>query len=181
MVHVVVQHVVDEVAGEEAGRERGTPAAAEHQRRRAGQNSAASGIDTDGGITSRIGSFGWSWWTPWMIQCSRAPMPVLGLEVEDDAVQPVLGQRPEQVAADRPEDPAVRPEIAVVHREEPEDQRAEEQHGHARVHPGQLVERRRLEDPRRCTEHLRTSDLGRSGVGVRRPCLATLARCGDRA
>ena len=32
----------------------------------------------DGGITSRIGSFGWSWWTPWIIQCSRAPMPSSG-------------------------------------------------------------------------------------------------------
>jgi hypothetical protein len=33
---------------------------------------------TDGGITSRSGSFGWSWWTPWMIQCSRAPRPSSG-------------------------------------------------------------------------------------------------------
>ena len=41
-------------------------------------NSADSGTLTDGGITSRIGSLGWSWWTPWMIQCSRAPMPCSG-------------------------------------------------------------------------------------------------------
>ena len=41
-------------------------------------NSAASGMLTDGGITSRIGSLGWSWWTPWMIQCSLAPIPCSG-------------------------------------------------------------------------------------------------------
>ncbi len=33
---------------------------------------------TDGGITSRIGSFGWSWWTPWMMKCSRAPSGWVG-------------------------------------------------------------------------------------------------------
>ena len=33
---------------------------------------------TDGGMTSRIGSFGWSWCTPWMIQCRRAPIPSSG-------------------------------------------------------------------------------------------------------
>ena len=42
------------------------------------RTASASGIDADGGITSRIGSFGWSWWTPWIIQCSRAPMPSSG-------------------------------------------------------------------------------------------------------
>ena len=29
-------------------------------------------------MTSRSGSFGWSWWTPWTIQCSRAPNPSSG-------------------------------------------------------------------------------------------------------
>ena len=33
---------------------------------------------TDGGMTSRSGSFGWSWWTPWMIQWKRAPSPSSG-------------------------------------------------------------------------------------------------------
>ena len=33
---------------------------------------------TDGGITRRIGSLGWSWCTPWMIQCRRAPIPSSG-------------------------------------------------------------------------------------------------------
>ena len=38
----------------------------------------ASGTLAAGGITSRIGSFGWSWWTPWIIQCSFAPIPSSG-------------------------------------------------------------------------------------------------------
>ena len=42
------------------------------------QKPSASGMLTDGGITRRSGSFGWSWWTPWMIQCSRAPIPSSG-------------------------------------------------------------------------------------------------------
>ena len=42
------------------------------------QKPSASGTLTDGGITSRSGSFGWSWWTPWMIQWKRAPMPSSG-------------------------------------------------------------------------------------------------------
>ena len=41
-------------------------------------NSEASGTLTDGGITRRSGSFGWSWCTPWMIQWSRAPKPSSG-------------------------------------------------------------------------------------------------------
>ena len=36
---------------------------------------AGRGMLADGGITSRSGSFGWSWWTPWIIQCSFAPIP----------------------------------------------------------------------------------------------------------
>src|SRR5580765_7155485 len=31
-----------------------------------------------GGITSRSGSLGWSWWTPWKIQCSRVPSRLFG-------------------------------------------------------------------------------------------------------
>ena len=38
----------------------------------------ASGMLAAGGMTSRSGSFGWSWWTPWIIQCSLAPIPSSG-------------------------------------------------------------------------------------------------------
>ena len=34
--------------------------------------------DAAGGITSRSGSLGWSWCTPWMIQFMRAPRPSSG-------------------------------------------------------------------------------------------------------
>ena len=37
------------------------------------RNSAASGTLTAGGITRRRRSFGWSWWTPWMMKWSRLP------------------------------------------------------------------------------------------------------------
>src|SRR5829696_3421568 len=42
------------------------------------KNPAARGTLTDGGITRRSGSLGWSWWTPWMIQWKRAPGPDSG-------------------------------------------------------------------------------------------------------
>src|SRR5215217_7385559 len=42
------------------------------------QKPSASGMLTDGGITRRSGSLGWSWWTPWMIQWKRAPGPDSG-------------------------------------------------------------------------------------------------------
>ena len=39
---------------------------------------AASGIETDGGITSRSLSLGWSWWMPWMMKCMRWPKALSG-------------------------------------------------------------------------------------------------------
>ena len=89
--------------GSRRGSRRRTPSArvgAEHEPEQRVEDQRRAARDAAGGMTSRSGSFGWSWWTPWTIQCSRAPMPVLGLEVEDHAVHPVLGERPERVAAD---------------------------------------------------------------------------------
>ena len=31
-----------------------------------------------GGMTSRSLSFGWSWWTPWMMKCIRRPKALSG-------------------------------------------------------------------------------------------------------
>ena len=77
VVHVVVDHVVGEVAGQEAGAERQSrvrrPA-----RARAAPGRARERDEADGGMTSRSGSFGWSWWTPWIIQWIRAPIPCSG-------------------------------------------------------------------------------------------------------
>ena len=72
-----VEHVVDEVAGEEAGRdcpgERRPEDTDEDATERRGERQRDAG-----GMTSRIGSFGWSWCTPWIIQWSRAPRPSFG-------------------------------------------------------------------------------------------------------
>ena len=46
----------------------------EGERRRA----PPSGIETDGGITSRSLSLGWSWWMPWMMKCIRRPKALSG-------------------------------------------------------------------------------------------------------
>ena len=78
VVQVPVHRVVDDVADQEA---RPTPPATPARRRPRGKPTrkiAASGIDALGGMTSRLGSFGCSWCTPWMSQCSLAPRPSSG-------------------------------------------------------------------------------------------------------
>ena len=45
---------------------------------KAKKKSAASGIATAGGITSRSLSLGWSWWMPWMMKCMRRPKALSG-------------------------------------------------------------------------------------------------------
>ena len=75
VMHVVVRHVVHQVARRGTRPRRRSPRACRARARTAPQKPSASGMLTDGGITSRSGSFGWSWWTPWMIQWSRAPSP----------------------------------------------------------------------------------------------------------
>ena len=37
------------------------------------KKSAARGMLAAGGITRRIASLGWSWWTPWIMKWSRSP------------------------------------------------------------------------------------------------------------
>ena len=77
VVHVVVRVVVDEVAEDEAAEERvggGVPKISV----KAKKKSAASGIETAGGITRRSLSLGWSWWMPWMMKCMRRPKALSG-------------------------------------------------------------------------------------------------------
>ena len=45
---------------------------------KAPKKSAASGIATAGGMTSRSLSLGWSWWMPWMMKCMRRPKALSG-------------------------------------------------------------------------------------------------------
>ena len=89
-----------------------------------------------------------------MIQCSRAPMPFLGLEVEHDPVQPVLGQRPEQVAAEQPQ--GVSPARPVDEALDQQNTIAghEQDRRHRRVHARELVEQVGVEHPRRGLEDL---------------------------
>jgi len=47
---------------------------------KAKKKSAASGIATAGGITSRSLSLGWSWWTPWMMKCIWCPKALSGCQ-----------------------------------------------------------------------------------------------------
>ena len=77
VVQVVVEHVVHQVSGEEPGAQAGR-VVLPNARYSSPNTIAPSGTLTAGGITRRSGSFGCSWWMPWMIQCSRAPIPWSG-------------------------------------------------------------------------------------------------------
>src|SRR5258708_36562850 len=84
---------------------------------------------------------------------------VVGLEVEDGAMSPVLDERPERVTTEQLDDhPAVR---LVVERKtcEHEDRRQEDERGYRRVDASQPVEGRRLEDRRRGLQGLGTLSL----------------------
>ena len=76
MVHVVVRVVVAEVAEHEAAE--GRIGGVAEDRRKPRKKSAARGIETEGGITRRILSLGWSWWMPWMMKCMRRPKALSG-------------------------------------------------------------------------------------------------------
>ena len=69
-----------------------------------------------------------------MIQCSLAPMPLLGLEVEDDPVQPVLGQGPEDVAGEDPDDRHRADAVDEPERQQDADDRHEQDRRHRRMH-----------------------------------------------
>ena len=47
--------------------------ASRRSRTKSPKKRAASGMLTAGGMTSRIASLGWSWWTPWMMKWRRSP------------------------------------------------------------------------------------------------------------
>ena len=55
----------------------GSPGVAEEQLE-GEQEEGRQRIETDGGITSRILSLGWSWWMPWMMKCMRRPKALSG-------------------------------------------------------------------------------------------------------
>ena len=144
-----VHHVVEQVAGEEAGArsprvgcaendvEQSEEACCERERERRRQHETL--------------------WIVRMVVMHAVDHPVQAradsvrrLEVEDRTMSPVLAERPERVAADQLHDDL--PVRLTVERDSGEDEDGrQEDHGRdRRVHAGQPVERRRLEDRRRC-------------------------------
>ena len=81
---------------------------------------------------------------------------LLGLEVEHDPVQPVLGQRPEQVAAERATaaSPSRRRARSARTTTRKHDHRAEQDRRHRRVHARELVEQVGVEHARRGAQHV---------------------------
>ena len=133
VVHVVVGHVVDQVAGEEAGGEDVRPGRAEdeheqpveaererhaHRRRHHEPQRIVRVVVVDA-VDDPVEA--------------RADA-LLGLEVEDDPVQPVLGERPEEVAADDQPEHLQRGRLtAGADHEQDDDRGHEDQRRHDRV------------------------------------------------
>jgi hypothetical protein len=80
--------------------------------------------------------------------------PLLGLEVEDHAVDPVLRQRPEEVAAHEQADHRKGGDALRGEHDQDHDRRHEDEHRHGRVDARQLVEQFVLEHPRRGAEQV---------------------------
>ena len=118
------------------------------------KKAAPSGIETTGGSTKRIGSLGWSWWTPWIIQWRRAPSPLLGLEVEDGAMRPVLAQRPEHPAGRKRDQRGDERHVRLDDDRDRDDRGAEDQQRDDAVHAGQMIQRARAEHRRRRLQQL---------------------------
>jgi hypothetical protein len=82
---------------------------------------------------------------------------VLGLEVEDRAMDPVLGQRPEAVAQQDQRDRGDHGHAVERHAGQDADRRHEDHDGDGRVDARELVEPRRLEHRRRGLEDVRSA------------------------
>ena len=103
---------------------------------------------TDGGITSRIGSFGWSWWTPCMIQWSRAPRPSSGSKWKITRWSQYSVSVQNSVAPREPRQGLERTHPLERARREHGDGREEDQDGDGGMNPGEPVQELRLEHPR---------------------------------
>jgi hypothetical protein len=84
--------------------------------------------------------------------CAQA---ILGLEVEDQPVHPVLGERPEDVAGEHEPDHLDRRGLpAGADGERRHDRRNEDHERDHRMDAGQAVEDVRVEHPRRCLQRI---------------------------
>ena len=144
VVHRVMDHVVGQVAGQEPGAEGERVVAAQHEPEQPGEQQR----ERDAGRRRHhephrvVGMI--------VVDAVDHPVqaraePALGLEVEDDAVEPVLHQRPDGVAA---HDEGERVERADAR--DPEDQQRGddgevEDDGHRRMHPREPIQQRGAE------------------------------------
>ena len=103
-----------------------------------------------GGITRRIRSFGWSWWTPWMMKCIRRPIGWSGSQWKtlrwsqySDSVQMKRPREDEQHGL------AGTGAAVDAEHDEADDHRDEDDRRHGRVDPREEVEEPRLEERRR--------------------------------
>ena len=153
VVHVVMEHVVGEIARQETGAEREVSGIAGHQVE-AVDEQRGQGDAHRGGHYQPHRIVGMVVVDPVDDPMQSGADAAVGLEMEHDAVQPVLGQRPEQVAAEQVEDG--QPACATDHalHEHERDRRPEQDRRHARVHARELVEQVRIEHARRGAHEL---------------------------
>ena len=99
---------------------------------------------------------------------------VLGLEVEHEAVHPVLGQRPEDVAPEHEADDLQCGRLpARADHEQRDDRGHEDDDRDHRMHPRKPVQQVRLEHPRRGLEDVCPACFHRSNLAhVSAPCQA---------
>ena len=116
---------------------------------KAPKKSAASGIETAGGITSRSLSLGWSWWMPWMMKCMRRPKALSGSQWKTSrcsqySVSVQIPIPPSEQAASC-QDAVAAVDAQPLHRD---DHRHEDDRRDRRVHPREEVEEFALEERR---------------------------------
>ncbi len=141
-------HVVGEVTGYKAGAERRRVVGADHEVER--------GDDDHADRNAHRGGHDEAHRVVWVVVVDAVDDPVkacadpiLGLEVKDDPVQPVLEERPRQVAADEEAGEDEHGEMLKGEDREHNDRRREDDHRHRRMHAREEVEQAGVEHPRR--------------------------------
>ncbi len=92
--------------------------------------------------------------------------PVIRLEVEDDAVDPVLAERPDSVAAEQAEKRLQHAHVVERANREDRDRRSEDERDDGWVHACEAIERPRFEERRRGPKRLGPGGGRRGGVVV---------------
>src|SRR3954453_12342558 len=156
VVHVVVRHVVGQIPREEAGSEEVSVRHPDREHEEPVE---------DGG--QRHADRGWHYQPHrviGMVVVHAVDDPVkpgaqsaLGLEVENQAVHPALGERPQHITAQDPCGDLQRGRARLSQPEEQRDDRGEDDRRHDRVHTRETIETVGLEHPRRSSEDIATA------------------------